>query len=261
LNAPRVFDGRHYELLNRARGDAAMKLLSAVARPMNLTTAVDIGCGIGYFSALLHSLGLHVTAVDGRRENVEEAARRYPQIPFRTANAEDAGLSGLGKFDLTFCFGLLYHLENPFIAIRNLRAMTKSILLAESVIYQSTEPAMFLVDEAAEDDQGLQHIAFYPTEACLIKMLYSAGFAYVYRLAEPPNHEDFCTGDQTRRVRTFLVASIGRIDSDLVRVVDNPKASVEPWNSKSELPKGGFKQRLKRIAREQLTNSRATRAR
>ena len=62
--------------------------------------------------------------VDGRQENVEEAQRRFPQIPFRICNAQESALRDLGRFDLVFCFGLLYHLENPLIAIRQLCAMT-----------------------------------------------------------------------------------------------------------------------------------------
>ena len=54
---------------------------------------------------------------------------RYPNIPFYIANVEDSSIAHLGKFDLVLCFGLLYHLENPFAAMRKLYALTTKSLL------------------------------------------------------------------------------------------------------------------------------------
>src|SRR5580765_2579479 len=118
--------------------------------------------------------GPKVIGVDGRQQNVEEARRRFPEIAFRHCDAQDAALRALGQFDLVFCFGLLYHLENPLLTIRHLHAMTTKLLLVEAVIFPGEEPIMALVDEGMTEDQGLNHFAFYPTEACLIKMLYRA---------------------------------------------------------------------------------------
>ena len=43
-------------------------------------------------------------------------------------NVEDPQVRELGASDLVLCPGLLYHLENPFQAIRNLHALTARIL-------------------------------------------------------------------------------------------------------------------------------------
>ena len=106
---------------------------------VSIKTAIDVGCGLGHFSRLLQSLGLEVAAVDGRQQNVDEARRRSTNIQFQQFNAEDMNISRLGAFDLGFCFGLLYHLENPLLTIRNLRAITGKILLVESVIFPGNE--------------------------------------------------------------------------------------------------------------------------
>src|SRR5882672_11414568 len=181
----------HYESLNSSRSAIVGEVLSEVEKQLTPTTAVDVGCGLGYFSAFLRARGLQVTAVDGRKENVDEASRRVPQVDFHTMNAEDPVLRDLGRFDLVLCFGLLYHLENPFLAIRHLHAMTSGLLLVESMVFPGTEPMMALVDEPQVEDQSLNRIAFYPTEACLIKMLYHAGFRNVYLLTKLPDHPDF----------------------------------------------------------------------
>src|SRR5262249_7759633 len=162
--------------------------------------AIDVGCGLGYFSALLKSLGFDVTAIDGRQQNVEEAARRHPGIVFKRCDAQSPELVQFGKFDLVFCFGLLYHLENPFLTIPYLLEMTKKLLLVEGVIYPGRDPVMGLVDEGATEDQGLNHVAFYPTESCLVKMLYRSGFARVYRFAPLADHIEYRDTPRTRQV-------------------------------------------------------------
>jgi 2-polyprenyl-3-methyl-5-hydroxy-6-metoxy-1,4-benzoquinol methylase len=253
LSAPRIFDQQHYALLNQARGDVAARLLNELKGPLDLRSAVDVGCGLGHFSGLLQSLGFDVIGVDGRLENVEEAALRNSKVPFRTANVEDPGVCSLGTFDLTLCFGLLYHLENPLLAIRHLHALTKSLLLAESVIHQGDEPSMVLLDEAVSDDQGLEHIAFYPTETCLIKMLYRAGFTHVYRFVEQPGHSDFTATREMRRVRTMLAASQQPINSTMLVAADDVRVNMQPWNARSEVPRGSAGPRLKSFAQRPLS--------
>src|SRR5438309_334198 len=96
------------------------EFLQAVRRQTGLSSALDVGCGVGEFSKFLSDLDFRVVGVDGREENAREARRRYPHISFRTENVEELLLADLGIFDLVLCFGLLYHLENPFRAIRKL---------------------------------------------------------------------------------------------------------------------------------------------
>ena len=57
LSEPRVFDLEHYDLLNCARADVASQLLAEQQPQLNLQTAIDVGCGLGYFSQLLKSTG------------------------------------------------------------------------------------------------------------------------------------------------------------------------------------------------------------
>jgi SAM-dependent methyltransferase len=252
LASTRIFDQQHYDLLNRSRGDVVSRLLAEVKQSLELRTAVDVGCGLGHFSGLLQSLGFEVTGVDGRKENVEEAQRRFPPVAFKHFDAQDASLRSLGQFDLTFCFGLLYHLENPLLTIRHLRAMTGKLLLVEGVIFPGEEPIMALVDEGATEDQGLNHFAFYPTEACLIKMLYRAGFPHVYGFAAQPDHPEYRSTKNSRRIRTVLAASAGDLSSTLLKRVIEPSTEIVPWDPTSGVRKSRPLQRLRRLVRETL---------
>src|SRR5215475_9077416 len=142
LGANRIFDQQHYDELNAARKDATNEVLGCANASLGLKTALDVGCGVGYFCDFLAQFGLAVTGVEGRAENAEEARRRNPAVNFHVMNAEDEAIRTLGTFDLVFCFGLLYHLENPLRAVRNLRSLAGKLLLVEGLCYPSHEPVL-----------------------------------------------------------------------------------------------------------------------
>jgi SAM-dependent methyltransferase len=249
LPRTRVFDQPHYQLLNEARGQRVRELLADLSSNGEFRTAVDVGCGFGYFSGLLQSVGMDVLGVDGRVENATEAQRRLPGVRFATCNAEDPALRGFGKFDLVFCFGLLYHLENPMLAISHLKELTKRLLLVESVIFPGDEPIMALVNEGPTEDQGINYVAFYPTEACLIKILYRVGFSRVYRFTNPPDHPEYRPGAETRRTRTMLAGSNEPVITNQLEIVPEPSTSVKPWDPWSCAPERSVLTRVKSFTR------------
>lgn len=255
MNASHLFDAQYYELINQARRDVVSQLLADLKPKLDLKTAIDVGCGLGYFSQFLSSLGLQVTAIDGRQENLEEAQRRNPGVRFLPFNVEDAAMKSLGKFDLVFCFGLLYHLENPMLAIRHLREMTSKLFLVEAVIQPGDEPMMALIEEAPQEDQGLNFIAFYPTESCLLKMFYRAGFAHAYKLSEQPSYPEYSARAGKPRVRTMLASSHIHIPSGLLLRIPEPRSPVHPCSvpePQESLPANDAVAKIGRFARKPL---------
>jgi len=209
----RVFDGGDYRDLDGARAAVLRRAVPEARRALDLRRAVDIGCGLGTLSALLAELGLEVTAVDARATNVEEGARRHPALRFVRADAEDPALARLGRFDLVCCFGLLYHLENPFRATRNLHALTGRLLLIETACVPGAAPTLELRDEYPGDDQGLGGVGFYPTEAALTKMLRASGFSHVHPFASLPDHPHYHDGPSAK-ARTMLAAAFEPLPFD-----------------------------------------------
>ncbi len=200
------FDSPRALEFNRARQDFIREFLSQIQSQANLRTAMDVGCGVGYFAKFLHDIGFEVVAMDARDDNVQEARKRYPQITFTTGDAE--ALSDQQEpCDLVLCVGLLYHLENPFRAIRNLHALTSKVLFVEGMCSPHPEPIMELLDESTLQDQGLNFVAFYPSEACLVKMLYRSGFPFVYTFPQLPGHPLYLPSIKRKRERTMMVAS------------------------------------------------------
>ncbi len=246
-----VFDQSHYVSLMEARGETMRRLVEELKRTLNLATALDVGCGVGFFAKTLHDLGLRVCGFDGRIENVEEARRRYPGIPFEQGNIENGEIRKLGEFDLVLCFGLVYHLENPLAAMRHLRALTGKGLLLESMCFPEERPWMLLREEPSSEDQSLTNIAFYATEGCLVKMLYRAGFPQVYRLEQLPEHDDFWETREHVRRRTILFASPQPVSLPGLKLMTEPREFSDPWQRVLG-PSASIPRRIKRFLRKPM---------
>jgi SAM-dependent methyltransferase len=243
------FDKDDYKAFNDARSAFLDRFLAAWKMEFAMETAADIGCGFGFFSSYLAVKGFRVTAIDGREENVNEARRRHPEVVFQQLDAEDQELARLGTYDFVLCFGLLYHLENPFRTIRSLRTLTRHMLLLEGMCIPGRRPVMELLDEGPSDDQGLNHVAFYPSEACLIKMLYRAGFQYVYTFLEPPGHKFYHSSFKQHRYRTILLASGSPMRHPELRFANEQGAPDYPWHRSFSRAKWGIRLRLSKVKR------------
>jgi FkbM family methyltransferase len=224
-----IFDQDHYARLIEARGATIKQVVTDLRSKLWLSTALDAGCGLGFFAELLRECGLDVTAFDARFENVEEAQRRYPNIRFEIGDIQERSVLSLGTFDLVLCFGLLYHLESTLLSIRNLRGLTGKVLLLESMCFPDEEPWMLLREEQPIADQSITNLAFYATEGCLAKMLYRAGFRAVYRVAALPDHDDFRETPQHIRRRTVLLAGHDAIPVTGLTLLQEPKDAADPW--------------------------------
>ena len=223
-NATQVFDCPHAIALAEAKKVFFDKFFRKI-KEVGLTTALDAGCGLGYFSGYLTDIGFQVTAFDCRPENVSEASKRNPGVKFVIHNVEDSSINTLGLYDTVFCLGLLYHLENPFRAIRHLTTVTKKVLVIETMIAPSKSLIAVLREEAPGKDQSINCVALIPSESCFIKMLYKAGFPLVYRSSLLPNHEDYRSSMLRSAKRTILVASKTAVQHPILRLIKEPRQS------------------------------------
>ena len=232
-----AFDTRYYMDLIRTRGATIRRVVRALMPVLGLRNALDAGCGVGFFAQTLTELGLETRGFDGRLENVVEARKRFPRIAFERGDVESAEIVALGTFDLVLCFGLLYHLESPMRAIRHLRALTGKGLLIESMCVPGDDARMMLREEPSQIDQSLTDVAFYPSEQCLVKMLYRAGFAHVYRVPRLPEHDHFReTGDHARRRAILFASHMPARVSCLERVAEPPQGR-DPWTKLNANPR------------------------
>jgi trans-aconitate methyltransferase len=217
-----LFDEEYYLRINEARWRAAEALLERLraAGREPLSTCLDIGCGPGWFSDRLCRWGLSVHGLEGRPELIAEARRRVPAATFDLADIESDSVPGrFEAADLVFCFGLIYHTENPFRAVRNLHALTRGSLLVESILVPGPAASFHLQDEGANETQGLTYHSLVPSRASLAKMLQCAGFGYVYEYGGEVDHDDFRETETMNRRRGIFLARSAPLPGDDLRLV------------------------------------------
>jgi len=204
------FDQPYYIRINEARWRMAQQTVKELP---DIKSCLDVGCGPGWFSERLVDLGLDVVGLDGRDTLVAEATRRVPMARFYIQDITGSVLdTSVSPADLVFCFGLLYHLENPFAAIRNLHGLTKKFLFVETQIAPGSDNKLVLVSENNNETQGLHYHALVPSRKALLKMLYVSGFQNIYRFTGSINHEDFYdSSERDHRREIYLAVKSGEL--------------------------------------------------
>jgi SAM-dependent methyltransferase len=181
-----VFDTDAAQAINQAR----LEHLATLELPIAGRRVLEVGAGVGHLTSFFVERGCQVVATEARHENFAELKRRLPSVDARIADVEE-DLGRLGRFAVVFCYGLLYHLESPLRALRNIAAVCDRLLLLETMVCDSRLPVLRLEDETLSVNQALAGLAHRPSPAWVALAANRAGFEHVY-LADPaPDHPDY----------------------------------------------------------------------
>jgi 2-polyprenyl-3-methyl-5-hydroxy-6-metoxy-1,4-benzoquinol methylase len=183
---PECFDTVAALELNRARFDH----LQSLELPWEGKAILDVGCGVGHLARTLANKGHQIAGVDAREENIRIFRQRHPELPSHVASVEEE-LTSLGVHDVLLCYGLLYHLENPFRALRNLAAICRELLVVETIVCDHELPVAVWVDETKSANQALLGLGCRPSPSLVALALNRAGFPLVYGARHPPAHPEF----------------------------------------------------------------------
>jgi|SRR5215210_658177 len=153
-------------------------------------SVLELGAGVGHLTGFFLERNCSVVVTEARRENLDELRRRLPQVDAKEADVEES-LAHLGSFDVVFCYGVLYHLESPLRALRNMAAVCNDLLLLETMVCDARLPVLRLEDETTSVNQALRGLAHRPSPSYLALALNRAGFDFVYVATEPPDHPDY----------------------------------------------------------------------
>ena len=216
-----VFDSPEALAINEAR----MSHLASLGLSLAGKRVLDVGCGVGHLAAYLARLGCKVTCIDGREENIALLRQRHPEFEAHFADAERDPLTAFGQFDIVFSYGLLYHLENPMAALRNMASACGEMLLLETIICDHSAPLMRMEDEYLAANEALASTGCRPTPSYVAQGLNRCGFAHVYAPRVPPEHEDFRFGWMNdlasardgHPLRAVFVASRERLNNSQLR--------------------------------------------
>ena len=184
-------------------------------------SCLDVGCHEGFYSIELAKRGIpRILGIDVREESLKRArfvAQTFglQDVEFKQMNAEQIGPATTGEFELTLALGLLYHLENPMLCLRNIFAVTKELCVLDTQVVDDVEGeaewgasmwtrpyqgVVALIDEGREfcsenRETGATPLAFCPSRKGLATMLMHAGFPHG-GFIEPPAgaYEQFARG-------------------------------------------------------------------
>ncbi len=176
------------------------------------TSCLDVGCHEGFYTVAMARRGMRrVVGMDVREINLRKArfvadVLGLTNVLFFEGNCEQLRADDFGRFDLTLFLGVLYHLENPMICLRNLSAVTKELTIVETQVIEEVEGStewgaqewtrgyqgvLAVIDESAEfhtdiRETGGTPVALCPSPKALAFLLRQAGFRRVEFVAPSP---------------------------------------------------------------------------
>lgn len=214
------FESATYSGINERRWSFFAPLIDTLKEGRSIVRVLDVGAGAGFFSGKLVEAGFQVTAVDGREENIAAIRARHAAVSASVVDVQSPGsLSGYADFDLLFCAGLLYHLDNPVAGIRALAEHPAPIALIETQLLPGDEPLFRFVEEGVSVTQGLSHIALVPTRAVLVRLLAMYGRPFIYETTGLPDHEQFRGNNRYHQLRRVFVAAKSPVEMPRLRRV------------------------------------------
>jgi ubiquinone/menaquinone biosynthesis C-methylase UbiE len=172
-------------------------VLSVAGGSLAGNTVLDIACNAGFWSIQARRAGADaVLGVDASAQNVEQArfvARLagLDGLEYRVMNTYDLSKEAPGEFDISFFFGILYHLEEPVAALERLYQVTRKFAVIDTALVDMNIPLLRI----QADDVSFYHtqshanrLAFIPSEGAVLLMLKSVGFRDVFRVQNATNN-------------------------------------------------------------------------
>jgi 2-polyprenyl-3-methyl-5-hydroxy-6-metoxy-1,4-benzoquinol methylase len=219
------FDLESYRELNQARGAWLQRVLSEFPARAQLRTAADIGCGGGYFTGLLLDAGLTVAGYDLREENLSVCRQHYPDAVFRSVNL-DVPFSLAEGYDLVLLFGILYHLQSPQQTLQRLARYVGQVAMVSTRTAPGHDMAGYYYYEKVGEAHNTARVTCVPTLPALVSLFQLAGFEYIYRPDEQPDHPQWA--ENAPGQRHSLVVSRLPIDRVAWRQL-SPAPFLKKW--------------------------------
>lgn len=182
------FGSDHCLAINKARQDHFLSL----NLPLKGKRVLEPGAGIGHNTKFLLDQGAYVTALEPRQENYDAfLIKAHPRLQVIKNHVDSIAHMNV-KYDVVFCYGLLYHVGTPAAVLKELGKACSGYLALETVVSPSPQVWSFEHAEASDEPgNSIYGMGSRPTRSYLKEAMYQAGFDYTYFPKTQPKHVDF----------------------------------------------------------------------
>lgn len=172
--------------INRAR----LEHLGSLGLNLKNKKVLEVGAGIGLLTEFFERQGCETLSTDSRQENISELKRRFPHRKTAILDLEKSfDFDELGKFEIIFCYGTLYHLSKPDSTLKNLSKICTEMVLVETVLDLRSDETIRVVPERDSVTQASLK-GCRPTRESVFKLL-KKHFGYAYTTTTQPDYPDF----------------------------------------------------------------------
>lgn len=178
--------------LYRDHNRARLAHLDSLGLDLEKKRVLEVGAGPGDHTGFYLRKECEVVALDARAACLELLLARHPRgVTARVVDMNQELLDDIGYFDIVHCYGLLYHLEKPEVAIFSMARVCRGTLLLETCVSMGDGLSINLVPENASDfTQALRGFGCRPTRQWVFEEL-KKYFPHVYQTRTQPNHPEF----------------------------------------------------------------------
>lgn len=223
-------------LRNTAR---RLEHLASLGLDLDHKRVLEVGAGIGDLTTFFLDRDCTVHATEGRPGNFDVLRERYASeqnvsTALLDLDPPPSGVTLPGEranatFDVVFCYGLLYHLSRPDLALDFLASATGGVLLLESIVKPAGVPggkggANPWAENAELAGSAVSGTGSRPSRGWVWEQL-KARFEHVYVPTTQPRHAEFPVDwtlpGYTSATRAIFIASRAplnnaRLSSELV---------------------------------------------
>jgi hypothetical protein len=167
-----MFQG-HYIDWRNSRMNEVKKFISP--NYFKSKTLLELGCGHADIGNMFYELGSIVTSSDVRKEHLDVVTQKYPNI--KTLLIDNDKDSIEDKYDIILHWGLLYHLKEIEIHLKNV-SQKCDILLLETEVSDSDDKDFYQLTDENNYDQAYNNIGIRPSPSYVEYLLEKNGFQF-----------------------------------------------------------------------------------
>jgi len=181
-----MFDNQYYINWTLPRLDALTKNIKV--EYFKDKTLLELGCGYANIGNLMSSLGSKVTCSDGRKEYLDFANQKYPNIKTLLIDCDNNNYL-YENYDIILHWGLLNHLKEIEIHLEKI-SQKCNVLLLETQVCDSDDDQFYIQTNENKYDEALNHVGIRPSPNYVEAILKKNGFEFKV-IKDPKLNSDF----------------------------------------------------------------------